>query len=276
MPLALKPVPAVRGAHWVREAFRLFLRRPLGFTGLFMAFLFVALLVMFVPLIGGVLQMMLLPLLSLGFMVASTSALRGGPVHPGHFVEPLTGAPERRRALLKLCVLYGLAAVALLWFSNWIADGQLLRLQAQLASGQPDPQELDALAAARGVFVGTLVLITGATLLSVPFWHAPALVHWGGQSAGHALFSSTLAVWRAKGAFLVYSLAWTGIVLGVGLGTAVLLGLFGAPQLAGVLALPTGLLFSTVFYVSLLFTFNDSFGDAREQTAAAPTAPPAV
>ncbi|MEP7281893.1 MAG: BPSS1780 family membrane protein [Rubrivivax sp.] len=276
MPLSLKPVPAVRGAHWVREAFRLFLRRPLGFTGLFMAFLFVALLVMFVPLIGGVLQMMLLPLLSLGFMVASTSALRGGPVHPGHFVEPLTGAPDRRRALLKLCVLYGLAAVALLWFSNWIADGQLLRLQAQLASGQPDPQELDALAAARGVFVGTLVLITGATLLSVPFWHAPALVHWGGQSAGHALFSSTLAVWRAKGAFLVYSLAWTGIVLGVGLGTAVLLGLLGAPQFAGVLALPTGLLFSTVFYVSLLFTFNDSFGDASDQPPAAPPLPPAV
>jgi hypothetical protein len=33
-----------------------------------------------VPLLGGVLQMMLLPLLSLGFMIASQSALLDGPV----------------------------------------------------------------------------------------------------------------------------------------------------------------------------------------------------
>jgi hypothetical protein len=270
MALSLKPVPPARGALWVREAFRLFGRRPLGFTGLFLAFLFVALVVLFVPVVGGLLQMMMLPLLSLGFMVASTSALRGGPVQPGQFVEPFAGNPGRRVALLQLCLLYGLAAVALLWLSDWLADGQLAQLQAVLASGKGEPQELDALAAARGVFVGTLVLMVGATLLSVPFWHAPALVHWGGQTAGQALFSSTLAVWRAKGAFLVYALAWVGLIVAFGLGTALLLGLLGAPQLAGVLALPAGLLFSTVFYVSLLFTFNDSFGDARDQPPASP------
>jgi hypothetical protein len=269
MPLSLKSVPPARGALWVREAFRLFGRRPLGFTGLFVAFLFAALVVMFVPLVGGLLQMAMLPLLSLGFMVASTSALRGGPVQPGQFFEALSGAPERRRALLQLCLVYGLAAWALLWLSDWFADGQLARLQAVLAAGK-ETQELDALAAARGVLVGTLVLVGGATLLSVPFWHAPALVHWGGQSAGQALFSSTLAVWRAKGAFLVYSLAWSGLIFGFGIGSALLLGLLGVPQLTGVLALPAGLLFSTVFYVSLLFTFNDSFGDARDQPPASP------
>ena len=51
-----------------------------------------------------------------------------------------------------------------------------------------------------------------AACLSVPFWHAPALVYWQGQGVGQALFSSTLAVWRCKGAFLMYSLAWVGVI----------------------------------------------------------------
>ena len=37
-------------------------------------------------------------------------------------------------------------------------------------------------------------------------------------------------------------------------------GLFGAPEMAGIVALPGGLMFSTVFYVSLVFSFSDSFG----------------
>ena len=37
-------------------------------------------------------------MLSLGFMVATQSALRGGPVTPGQFVEPLLGDPQRARA----------------------------------------------------------------------------------------------------------------------------------------------------------------------------------
>ena len=60
MALSLKSVPPARGAVWVREAFRLFGRRPLGFVGLFLAFLFAALLTLFVPLAGALLQMMLL------------------------------------------------------------------------------------------------------------------------------------------------------------------------------------------------------------------------
>jgi hypothetical protein len=260
MALSLKTPPPARGAIWVREAFRLFGRKPLAFSGMFAAFLFAALLSMFIPYLGGVLQMMMLPLLSLGFMVASLSALQGGSVQPGQFFEPLTGDPVRRRSLLILCAAYGIGAIALLAFCNWVSDGKLAELQVLLASGEAKQEQIDALAAERGVFVGTVVGIVGATLLSVPFWHAPALVHWGGQSVAQALFSSTLAVWRAKGAFLVYSLAWAGLVLVFGMVTALLLGLFGAPEMAGLVALPGGLMFSTVFYVSLIFSFNDSFG----------------
>jgi hypothetical protein len=58
----------------------------------------------------------------------------------------------------------------------------------------------------------------------------------------------------------VYALAWVGLVIVFGLVTVLLLGLFDAPELAGIAALPSGLMCSTVFHVLLIFSFNDSFG----------------
>jgi hypothetical protein len=260
MALLLKPVEAARGWRWIADAFRLFARRPLAFTSLFVLFLFAALFSTLIPLVGGVLQMMALPLLSLGFMIASHSALAGGPVSPLQFIEPLQGDPSRRRSLLILCVAYGLAAVGILLLCGWISGGALDRLQTLMAQTDTPQAEVDAVLAEPGL---GWALITGAllaTALSVPFWHAPALVHWGGQSVGQALFSSTLAVWRSKAAFFVYGLAWFGLIVLFGLLVAIVFGLLGARQLGSVIALPAGLLFSTVFYVSLLFTYSDSFG----------------
>lgn len=266
MALSLVSASPQRGAAWVRDAFRLFWRRPMGFTGLFLAFLFIALVTQFVPVLGPVLQMMLLPLLSIGFMVATRGLQSGVPPSPAQFAEPLRVDAGRRRAMLTLCVLYGALAALLLWLCNEIANGKLGQLQMLLAQGEAPREEIDALMADPDVFLATVTGLLGASALSVPFWHAPALVHWGGQGASQALFSSTLAVWRNKGAFLVYALTWAGIVFGFGIITALVLGGLGAPQVAGMLALPAGLLFSTVFYVSLWFSFSDSFGRGDDPT----------
>jgi len=261
MPLQLKTVAASRGLRWIGDAFRLFARRPFGLTLLFVVFFFAAALVAtLLPLVGSLLQLMSLPLLSLGFMVASQSALLDGPVSPAQFVEPFRGDPKRRRALLTLCAIYGVAALAILFLCAWISNDAMTRLQALLAQGDRSRVEIDALLAEPGVTTAALLLALLGTALTVPFWHAPALVHWAGQSVGQALFSSTLAVWRAKGAFLGYFVGWTLLIAAFGIVTALVFGLFGASQLATVLALPAGLVFSTVFYVSLIFTFNDSFG----------------
>ena len=267
MTLLLKSVPASRGPRWIADALRLFARRPLAFTMMFAAFMFAALLSSLLPYVGGVLQMMALPLLSLGFMVAGQSALLNGPVHPSQFIEPLQPDPVRRRALLTLCVIYGVSAVAILLLCDTLSDNAMGRLMTLSAKGESAQPEIDAVLAEPGLAMVTLLLVTLGTLLSVPFWHAPALVHWGGQSVGQALFSSTLAVWRSKGAFFTYALAWTGLVFGFAVLASLLFGLLGLRQLASLAAVPAGLLFSTVFYVSLLFTFNDSFGAAGQDSA---------
>ena len=263
MPLQLKTVEPSRGMRWIVDAFRLFARRPLALTLLFVVFLFVAALVaMLLPFVGSLLQLMSLPLLSLGFMVASQSALLDGPVTPGQFIEPLRGDPKRRRALLVLCAIYGVAALAILLLCAWVSNDAMTRLQMLLAQGEKARPEIDALLAEPGVTTSAVLLLVLGTALTVPFWHAPALVHWGGQSVGQALFSSTLALWRAKGAFFGYFLGWTVLVAAFGIVVALVFGLLGAAQTGTVLALPAGLVFSTVFYVSLIFTFNDSFGGA--------------
>lgn len=267
MAMILKAVGPARGAHWVRDGLRLYLKRPLAFTSLFAIFLFVALFSALVPFIGGVLQIMLVPLLSLGFMIASQSALLQGPVSPSQFVEPLRGAPAQRKALLMLCVSYGAAVAGVLWLTDVVADGGFSRLFELMRQSPPPQAEIDALFAERGMVAGALFGSAMLTLVTIPFWHAPALVHWAQQGAVQALFSSTLAVWRCRGAFFVYGLTWFALMLAFGLASAVLFGLLGLGQLASLLALPAGLFFSTLFYVSLIFTFNDSFGHQAEGTS---------
>ncbi len=262
MPLLLKPVDASRGPRWVGDAFRLFARKPLAFTALFAVFLFGAMVVSLLPLLGGVVQMMALPLLSLGFMVAGQSALLDGPVHPRQFIEPLRGDPLRRRSLLTLCLVYGVLAMCILMLADGVSGSAWGRLQALLAKGEPAQAEIDALLSEPGVTTAVMLGLGLGALLSVPFWHAPALVHWGGQGVTQALFSSTLAVWRSKGAFFAYMVAWVGVLLLFGVLAAVVFAVLGVPQLAGVLGVPAGLVFSAVFYLSVLFTFNDSFGGA--------------
>jgi hypothetical protein len=265
MALSLKSVDAAHGGRWIGDAWRLFRRRPLGFTALFLVFLCAAFVVSVVPLLGGLVQMMALPLLSLGFMIASQSALLDGPVHPRQFIEPLRASSPQRRALIVLCVSYGLAALLILWLADVVSNSAWGRLQELLAQGASAQPAIDALLSEPGVATGALLAVVLGAALSVPYWHAPALVYWGGHSVAQALFSSTLAVWRSKGAFFVYSMGWAGLVMGFGVASAVILAMLGVPQLASMLGVPAGLVFSAVFYVSLLFTFNDSFGGTPVQ-----------
>jgi hypothetical protein len=259
MALSIQLVEPAQGVRWMRDAFGLFMRRPIAFTGMFVAFLLLALLATLVPVVGGVAMLMSLPLLSLGFMLASRSVQGGGAAHPGFFIEPLRGDPSRRRSLLALCALYALCTVFIMQLSEWIDGGSFEHLQELMAKGEAARPEMEAIVADPRLVWGLVTRFGLAALLSVPFWHAPALVHWQGQGVGQALFSSTLALWRCKGAFFMYSLAWAGVIALFGALAALLFSLFDARQMAGLIAMPAGLVFSALFYVSLLFTYESCF-----------------
>ncbi len=276
MGLRLHTVAPRQGWTWIRKGFALWWRKPLAFVGLFMFFLFsVMLLMVAVPVLGGPLGMAMLPLLSLGFMVASRSAQAGGPVHGLQLIAGLR-APDakQRRALWMLCGAYAVASMVVISLSDWVDGGLFETLQRLIAQGSTDGKptpELDAVLANPRLTQGMLVRVGLAGLLAVPFWFAPALVFWGGQGALQAVFTSTLALWRARGAFTVYLLAWAGLMVAAA-AVVMLVGLAtGARQALGLLTMPLGLAFSAAFYVSLCFSFDDCFGEQQETPASSTT-----
>jgi hypothetical protein len=263
MGLKLQTVAMRQGWTWVRDGARLFLRRPIAFSAMLLLFLLVSGVWMALPVVG-VLALAALPLLSLGFMVASRSVLRGGPAHPGQFVEPLVGAPARRRSLLVLCGLYGLGALGIVMITGWIYGDSMEQLRQAIAEHGPSSEQAALATADPRISNGLMGFALLATLLSVPFWHAPALVLWGGQGVWQSLFSSTLGVWRAKGAYLLYGLAWAAASAVLSLTVGLLAGALGARSSIVLIVPALALTLSTAFYVSLWFSFVDCFGSPDE------------
>lgn len=277
MTLRIADTPPRRGLAWVSMAFAQFLRRPLAFTLLFLVFLVAAMVLLAIPYLGAVLVLASLPLLTLGFMIATRAAQQDESVHVGQMVEPLLRAadPARRAALVRLCALYAVATALVMWGSDALDGGTFERLQLLLASARSEDnsKEIDALLVDPRLRNGLVLRFGLSALLSIPFWHAPALVWWHGQGVAQSLFSSTLACWRNKGAFLLYGLAWAGTIALFGLAAGTLFSLLGAPQLVGLAAVPAGLMFSTAFYISLYYSFADCFAQSGDEPSVAPSLP---
>ena len=262
--LSLLAVPAARGITWVRQGLQVFARRPLPLGGLFAMFLFVALLLMVVPLVGAVAVLMALPLVSLGFMLATQAIVNDRVPMPGIFLAPLRTDRTRRIALLQLGLAYAVASFVVVALTDWIDGGTFEALQAAMASSSAETRdEIDRLLADPQLQTGIALRLLLAAALGLMFWHAPALVHWGGQGAAQALFSSTLACWRNKGAFVAFASSWVVLAGGIVLAMTLVARMLQMPVLMTAIVMPTVLLLSTVFYASLFFTFDDCFG-ARE------------
>jgi hypothetical protein len=268
--LRISQVPSQRGVAWVRESFALFLKNPFAFSLLFMLFLVIALVLMVLPFVGALLLLAAMPLLTLGFAAATRAAQRGGAVHAGLLFEPFKGTADakRRAALLRLCLLYAAATAVAMLLAQAIDGGGFERLQILLAAERSadNKAQIDALLADSRLAGGMLFRVTLIAALSVPFWHAPMLVWWDGQGLAQSLFSSTLACWRNRGAFIVNMLVWAGIGIAFAVVASVLLALLGTPQLVAVVVPPVVLMFSVVFYISLYLMYADCFA-AGEQGA---------
>ena len=269
-PPCIETVPASRGALWVRQGFRTFFKRPMAFAALFATFLFAVFVLALLPMIGTVLVLALLPLVSLGFMIATRIAVDGGLPTPRVFTDPLRGVRARVVTMVQLGLIYAVATFVVMWLSDLADGGAFETLVDALPTAQDSAEALEQKIAVPALLIGLLLRFGLAALLSVPFWHAPALVYWDGQGCAQALFSSTLACWRNRGAFTVYSLVWFALVVGIGMVGSMLFALLGQAALFTVATVPMSLLLTTVFYVSLYFTFADSFVTAESAFAPSP------
>ena len=257
MALRLKQVTPALGAVWVRQGFRIFKQQPLAFSlllVLFMSFGFVGLLL---PVVGSMLLLTALPLLSLAFMLASNTVLRNLPVTARVFLEPFKVDATRTRAQITLGAGYAFATVLIMLLANWVDGGRFEALQTAMAAEKPNEATLQKLLLEPQLLGGMLVRLGLAAMLSIPYWHAPALVHWAGQGARQALFSSCLAVWKNRGAFVFNTLVWASMAFAAMLTVSLVSAALGLAKLLAMMSFPLVLLFTTVFYASLYFMYVD-------------------
>lgn len=266
--MKLQQVAPGQGAVWVRKAFQVFRRQPLGFASLFAAGLFMSLLLGLIPLLGSIATLALAPAVSLVFMIASRRVGNDQSVMPGAIVE-LVGAGRRRLlALLKLGIAYVAATFLLFWLASLLDGGALASFFATLRDAKLTPEIAAARIAEPGVQFGLMLRLLFLGLLSIAFWHAPALVFWGDPGWAKSLFFSTVALWRNKGAFAIYSLVWLALFMVLLAIVSIGAGLFG-PERFALVAAPLMLVFMTLFYASLWFTFADCFSPS-DPVAASP------
>ena len=256
--MKLQLVAPRQGLLWVQRAFQVFARQPLGFAALFATCLFVFLLLGLIPLVGTIALLVLPPAGSLLFMIATRRVTEGRTAMPGSIAELASAGRSRLLALLKLGIAYGASSFIVFWLAGVLDGGALDAFFASLPDAKTTPESAAVRIADPRLQLGLVIRLVFVGALSIPFWHAPALVHWGGQGWAKSLFFSSVALWRNKGAFGVYGLAWVALWMLLLAFISVGIGLFG-PQRFTLVATPLTLVFSTVFYASLWFTFADCF-----------------
>jgi hypothetical protein len=260
--MKLRIVAAREGAGWVKRAVRTVLAHPIGFATLYLSMLFVWLLLFIIPFIGPLLMLASVPLAWLAFMVATEVAIAGGTPSVAALLRTLRLDRARAKSLALLGLVFVGAVFLVMWIGNLVDGGAYESLVNAMQAGQITTEAAMASLESDSMRIASLVRIVLLFGLAVTFWHAPALVYWDRQSAAKSLFSSTFACWANRRAIAVFGLTWfaVSVLLGVLLSTTgALLTLVAPAALFDALALPIVLLFATVFYVSLYFSFADCF-----------------
>jgi hypothetical protein len=196
---------------------------------------------------------MLVPAATLGLMAATAEATKGRFPMPSVLISAFRAGRQRVRAMLLLGVFYTVGSM--------LATGL-----ASLIAGTPA-------ASAGQIDAATLLALALHTPLFLMFWHAPALVHWHGVSPAKSLFYSMVACLKNFGAFLVYGLTWLLVFVAVTMVFALAGGLFGGPEMARAVMMPTALLMAAMFSTSIYFTFLDSFDATPEPGQEPPEEP---
>lgn len=266
MKLHLHTTEPRQGIVWARQGWLSFRRAALPMTALLASFMVASLLLSLAGLAGAAVASGAAPLLTLVFMLATHHVVQNRPVSLMLWQQPFKVNPARTRVQLQLGLLFGVLFTGLMWWVDGVdAEARLKLAQAMEAMVEATTTEAqkaaqDAMLVARAdpdLVQGWTLRLLLLAALAIPFWHAPALAHWGGHGLMQSLFGSVLGLWHNKGAYLVHGLVWVGVLLAAGLVIGVLVLL--APSLAFLLLTPISLLLGAVFYAGLYFSFADTF-----------------
>ncbi|ALU87661.1 hypothetical protein Hrubri_0434 [Herbaspirillum rubrisubalbicans M1] len=260
----MEKIPALTGWSWVKQGFTLFRKQPAEISTLFLAYMFLMLILGIIPVLGQMLPLILIPLFSMSFMQACAQIEKGERVYPNLLL--IAFRSPARNTLLKLGLLYLLVAT-LVVAASALADGGTF-WKAMMGGGL-STQELES--AAGSMRIAMLVAAALYVPAAMAFWYAAPLIMWQQMSLGKALFYSFFTVRRAGGAFLVYGLAWIVIAIVVPTVISMVITLAtGSFTAVFLILLPISIMLTVVMYCSFYPTYTTIFGKPRR----GPDSPP--
>lgn len=250
--MQVRRVPALAGWRWVKEGFVILAASPMPLIAAGILMLFTLLVLSAPPVVGAFLPLVLSPALSFGYLQAIRRAQEGKPPTPWTLfsgLRPQSGAIMR--SLLLIGVVNAAATVFALLATTAIDQGQWLRLLTGAQSGEA----VDG--AATDTVYAALIFMVLYTPLQVALWYAPLFAGLHRTPPIKALIFSAIAVWRNKGAFMMYFAGWFAVAIGLSMAIQILLALVPAGFGTLVLA-PAFLLLMAALYCSFWPTYRDT------------------
>lgn len=247
-------LPAGAGWQWIQDGYRICRKQPLAMffwsmtLGLIITFSYL------IPFLGQVALIIATPSLTFITLSACRRIDAGQPMQLGMWTQPLRDGTVRRRlfilglAYLGSCLAGGLIATVP------FLDGISAALEG---SGAIDEVALLHALQAPLITFGVLYL-----LISMLFWHAPALIGWHGVPLGQALFFSMVACWRNKWGFLLYGLSWGAIFFAMQMAGVFFTMIGISAALTQLLMTPLNIAVTAVLYASFYPAYVSIFQNA--------------
>lgn len=197
-------LPYQYGWYWIRAGIETFKKQP-------MALIFWALITnllinisYFIPIIGQIALMVLTPSLTFIILNASQQILKDKRMQLGDWLTPLKTNNAFAR-LLKLGGVY----FFFLFVASIIATTPFLDSISEVLNASD--QSIDPATLMQAVRRPVMIFLGLYLVISILFWHAPALVGWHQIPLKQALFYSMIACWRNKLPMIIYGFFWGGI-----------------------------------------------------------------
>ena len=257
--MKLNTVEPREGYTWIRQGVWLFKQNPLGFLMLIFLYVFLAQLAVLVPLIGIFAVLVLTPTISVGFLTACRKAIQKERIRPQVYLAALQSTTLVKRRILQLGFIYAALILLLSFILSLLVDFELLL--PVMTSDKPITPE-----AMRQIY---LVLLFGALLylpIAMLMWFSPILVAWGNMPIAQALFSSCLACWTNRGAFLFYLAIWSACLVAIPLMIGATFDALGFGQAASFIVAPISMAGLTIMHCSFFATWKACFTDDAEVT----------
>lgn len=200
LTLVLPPrsLPAGDGWTWIARGWQLFARAPLMWIVSMLVVLVAAIVVNFVPIVGGLVFQALNAVIAAGFVVACRSLERGGEFELEHL---FAGFKTRFGSLVVVGLLFLAGSVAIfLVFAAFLG----FTILGAVLTGDSQAVAATVMKSAFALALGGLVALALWVPLIAAFWFAPALVVMHDVRPTEAMKQSFVASFRNFVPFLLY------------------------------------------------------------------------